>query len=354
MRILQVTEASGSGTFEVLRTISAGATAAGHQVLVALGARPETPQDPASLLPAVVELALLPWASRDPRSQLKAARALRQLAAGWRPDVVHLHSSFAGVVGALALPHGLPIVYTSHGSPTGRRSDAWPKRGAYRAAESLVARRATVVGAVSEADADVARRLLGARRVEVIPNGIADLDPGHPMPAPERADRRVVAVGRISAQRRPAETAQILGAVRDLASVRWIGGAADGEDEPLRAALVPVTGWLAHDDALAQLAQATVVVHWSGWDGMSLALLEAMARDVVVVASDIPANREVIGPDQVCATVPEAIALVRSVLTDDDARSSLLAAQRARGERYGAARSAAAWLDLYAQIARQS
>jgi glycosyltransferase involved in cell wall biosynthesis len=354
MRILEVTEASGSGTFEMVRTIAAGAAGAGHDVLVALGTRPETPADPGSLLPEGIELAILPWSSRSPRAQLSAARALRRLATSWAPDVVHLHSSFAGVVGALALPRHVPVVYTSHGSPAGRRSDPWVKRTTYRAAESLAARRAAVVGAVSEAEADVARRLLGASRVVVVPNGISELDPGREPAVPARPEALVVAIGRITAARRPAETSQILGAVRDLAAVRWIGGAAAREDAPVLAAGIPVTGWLAREEGLTQLADSTVCVHWSGWDGMSLALLEAIARDVVVVASDIPANREVVGPGQVRSTVPEAIELVRRVLTDEDLRAGMLAEQRARRERFGAARSVAAWLDLYGRLAVQS
>lgn len=347
MRILEVTEASGSGTFELLRTIATAASAAGHDVLVALGRRPETPADPRSLLPPQVGLELLPWASRGPRSQLQAARALRRLARDFQPDVAHLHSSFAGVVGSIALPRGVPVVYTSHGSPTVRRSDPWAQRMAYRVAEGLVARRSCVVGAVSGAEAQVAREALRAPRVVVVPNGITELDP-ESIPAPvSRTHARVVALGRIDPARSPAQTAEILAGVRDLAEVGWIGGAPADEDEPLRALGIPVSGWLAREDGLAQLAAATVCVHWSAWDGLSLALLEALARDVVVVASDIPANREVLGAGQVRSTVPEAIELVRRILADDELRGSLLAEQHRRRLRYGAARTSAAWLDVY-------
>src|SRR3954467_14287150 len=79
-----------------------------------------------------------------------------------------------------------------------------------------------------------------------------------------------------------------------------------------------------------RLGAATAYLHWSAWDGRSLAVLEAMACDVVVVASDIAANREVLSPEQVCATEEGAAELLRAVVTDEDARERLLAGQRTR------------------------
>lgn len=348
MRILEVAEASGSGTFEVLRTIASGAAAAGHQVMVAVGERPETPSDVAATMPPEVEVQLLPWASRGVRAQVTAARALHARVRAWQPDIVHLHSSFAGAVGAVVVPRKIPVVYTPHGSPTIRRSDPSVKRALYRVVESAVVRRAVIVGAVSKTEAEVATRLLGAKRVHVVSNGIADLDPvGLPAAVRKSARPLVVAAGRIGPQRRPQQTAEILGGVRDLADVCWIGGAPSDEDAPLLAARIPVTGWLDRDEALERLAAAAVCVHWSAWDGLSLALLEAFARDVVVIASDIPANRDVVGSRQVAADVPQATALVRRVLQDGELRASLLADQQQRRGRFSAARCVEGWLDVY-------
>ena len=113
--------------------------------------------------------------------------------------------------------------------------------------------------------------------------------------------------------------------------MRWIGDAPGDESAPLRAAGIPITGWLSHEDALAELGRATVLLHYSAWDGAPLAVLEAIARDVVVVASDIPANRELLGPAQVCADEAAAARLIRAVLADAALRETLLQrAARAR------------------------
>jgi glycosyltransferase involved in cell wall biosynthesis len=76
-----------------------------------------------------------------------------------------------------------------------------------------------------------------------------------------------------------------------------------------------------------------------------------MARDVVVVASDIEANRELVGSEQVCRDEAEAVDLLRAVVTDPRRREQLLESQRARRGAYGAQRMVDEWRDLYAAVA---
>jgi glycosyltransferase involved in cell wall biosynthesis len=349
MRILEVTEASGSGTLAVVRSIAERAAREGHEVVLAYGTRPETP-DRLGVAPIDgLHLAALPWHDRRPGTQLAAVRELRRVVAGFRPDVMHLHSTFAGIAGALALDGGRPRVYTPHAWASERTADGARTR-VYRAVERLIARRCDVVGAVSESEA-AAARALGARRVAVVPNGLPELDPGRLPAARERLRARVCGAGRVGPQRRPEACARILSAVAAAAEVEWIGGAPAGEDAPLRAAGVHVTGWLDQAEGLDRLAECTALLHWSAWDGQPLAVLEAFARDVVVVASDIPANRELVGPHQVCATEAEAIALLRRVIEEPDLREQLLAAQRERREAHGATRMTSDWLALYESCA---
>jgi glycosyltransferase involved in cell wall biosynthesis len=351
VRILHVTEAGGAGTFEVVRVLAERLAAGRHAVAIAAGRRPQSRAALDDGLDPAVELLELPWTRRTLRAQVAAGRALRRVVARWRPDVVHLHSSFAGAVGSVAIPRTVPTVYTPHGLAVARAGDAALRRVAQNAAERVIVRRCGVVGAVSHAEAELARRVLRAPRVTIVPNGIPELDPGREPGAPDRRAPLVVAAGRIDAQRRPEATARILSAVARDAGVAWIGGAPAGEDAPLRAAGIRVTGWLDRERALAEVAAATVYLHWSAWDGLSLALLEALAHDVVVVASDIPANREVVGPDQVRASEAGAIDLIRAVLADGDLRARTLAAQRERRVRWSAARMAAGWAAVYERVA---
>jgi len=346
LRILHITEASAAGTLQVVRTLATAQAASGHDVTLAYADRPDTPDDLSQLAAAAVEPIALPWARRSPLSNLAAGRALRRIVRERRPGVVHLHSSFAGVVGALALPRSACLIYTPHGFAFARSGISRATGTAVRAVERLVVRRCAVVAGVSEAEAALARDGLHARRVVVVRNGIPELDEAVSA-GPARPEPVVLAMGRITEARRPAATARILAALAPSARVGWVGAAADGDDAPVRDAGIPVSGWLPREQVLERLAEATVYVHWSEWDGQSLAILEALACDVVVIASDIPANREVLGPRQVCADEADAIALAQAVLGDGALRAELLEDQRRRAPAFSARRMAAEWLATY-------
>ena len=216
LRILHVSEAFGGGIVGVVAPLAERLTRAGHSVAVAYGVRPETPADVRNELSDDVEVFPLPWQRRTMREQVKAAKALRRLAAEWEPDVVHLHSSFAGVVGSMALARRYVLVYSPHGYSFTRTTDAPLRRLAYRAAERYVARRVDVVAAVSESEAAQARAGVRAPAVEVVPNGIPELDPGALPTVPSRPVARVVGMGRADHQRQPDAAGRILASVADV------------------------------------------------------------------------------------------------------------------------------------------
>ena len=76
-----------------------------------------------------------------------------------------------------------------------------------------------------------------------------------------------------------------------------------------------------------------------------------MARDVLVIASDIPANRELLGPRQVFGSEEGAATAIRAALRDPVWREELLVSQRARAARHGADAMARGYAQLYARCA---
>ena len=349
MRVLHVAEGFGGGLLGVVQQLVEAGVEAGHEVIAGVGLRPETPPDLTTIFPPSVRVEVL-WQRRSPQQQVPAARRLRALVAETQPDVIHLHSSFAGLVGSFALGRRPPVIYTPHGYAFERSADSGARRSAYRAVEWWVARRCALVAAVSEPEADVARAVLRAPRVTTIRNGIPELDPEN-LPEPRAVrDLGVVAFGRVTAQRRPLETVEILQGVRDVAPVTWIGAAPGPEEELVRPSGIPITGWLPREAAMDMLGRAVACVHWSGWDGAALSILEALAYDVVVIASDIPANRAILGDEQVCATEAAAIEVLRRVVLDADFRRHLLERQRRIRAEFGRRTMTDAWLGLYAAL----
>src|SRR5262249_22812840 len=140
----------------------------------------------------------------------------------------------------------------------------------------------------------------------------------------------VVAMGRMTDQRLPGETAETLAGVREAAAGHWIGGPKPGTaaEAPVAAAEGPFTGWLPRPEAMARMRRASVYVHWTAWDGYPLTLLEAVARGVAVVARETEVTREILGDHGVCREPDEAIELIAELMSDDDALKRLAAAQR--------------------------
>jgi glycosyltransferase involved in cell wall biosynthesis len=353
MRILHVAESVGGGVFEVVRTL-AERMAGTHDVAIAYGIRPETPRNVRAVVDDSVEIFALPWLSRSFSAQVRAAHALRKLGQSWRPDLVHLHSSFAGAVGTVSFRR-TPTIYTPHGYSFTMEGVHRLGRQAYRRVERVVSRQATVVAVVSPHEAQLARTAAGARRVAVVGNGIPELDNPASVDATKIRPPTVVAMGRLTSARQPEAVARILGAAADFASVTWVGGGASGAPglRALRQAGVPVTGWLPREAAMEFLGRATAYVHWTAWDGRPLSILEAMARDAVVVASDIPANRELLSPEQVCSDEGGAVALLRAIVTGTEVRERLLGFQRANRSQHSAERMVSQWLQLYARTAQE-
>lgn len=340
---------------DVVTTVAEGAQRNGHDVGIAFGRRPETPSGIAELVHEGVELFPLAWGRRKPREELRTARALRTLLRSWKPDVLHLHSSVAGAVGTTVAPSSLPTIYSPHSFESALPSSGRIRRRIVRTAEQVIVRRAAVLGAVSPSEAEFGRAI-GARDVAVVENGIVELDPGRALERALPAEPVVMAGGRTVPQRRPDACARVLAAVSDIADVRWVGGGGGERGVDGRAALdaaaIPTTGWLSRRDGLRYLEEATVYLHWTAWDGQPLSVLEALSRDAVVVASDTPPNRHVLGGGQVFATEEAAVEAIRRVVLDRDHAESLRRSQRSRRDRWSAAQMVDGWLNVYRRYAR--
>jgi glycosyltransferase involved in cell wall biosynthesis len=157
-------------------------------------------------------------------------------------------------------------------------------------------RRAAAAIALTEHEAwlirDVAGR--GAPPVTVIGNGVDPVPAAEPPPG--LAAGFAVLVGTVSARKRQAETVGALGAAGVPAVV--VGGheGGAGEQAAFRGGVEATGGrWLGELDEAATRAvvrRARALVHLSGAEGQSLAVLEALAEGTPAIVSPLPSNRE--------------------------------------------------------------
>lgn len=283
-----------------------------------------------------------------------------------RPDVVHFEWNSAAIE---YLPlfdtFGCPIVVSCRGEQVEVRPRL-PDGDAYarQLVESL--RRATAVHCVSEAMRARVVELGVARDSTVVIRPAVDPAVFRPGPArPPRAEFRIVMVGSLI-WRKGYEYALL--ALRRLvetvpaARLEIVGEGADRQrilygihDLGLRGR-VALWGRLGPDEILALLQDADAFLLASHSEGISNAVLEAMACELPAVSTECGGMREVItdGVDGylVAPRDHEAMARALAILATDRERALAMgrAARRRILEGFTLSRQVDAWLELYARL----
>jgi len=295
----------------------------------------------------------------DPSAQLRTIRALRDEAF----DVLHLHEPLApGPTLTTLVMHPSPIVGTFHAAGESA-AYKWFSPGV-----KWLAKRLDLRVAVSEDAEKMARAALGGEYT-VLFNGVevATFAKATPWIDPTDADRGtgpdgpiILFIGRHEPRK---GLAVLLEAMTDLpANVRlWI--ASDGPDtEALKACVAGDTRieWLGRisDEEKARRLRAADVFCAPSLRGESfgVVLLEAMAAETPVVASDLPGYSNVArsGRDAILVPPGDTRALtdaLRRVLTDPACAAELVASGEQRAGHFSMERLAESYVTLYEQVA---
>jgi glycosyltransferase involved in cell wall biosynthesis len=293
----------------------------------------------------------------------------------FRPDLVHSHSFHANIFARLLRLVGPPYVVLStvHNVYEG----GWWRMVAYRLTDSLS--RSTV--AVSEAAAERFTRLKAVppHKCTVVLNGI-DVDgfvPGAERKAHIRAEMGIaagsaefvwLAVGRLAPAKDYPNLLRAFAIVRAQkpAARLWVAGDARGDERtPLEslAKELQIDGavrWLGlRRDMPAILDAADAFVSASAWEGMPLAVGEAMAMEKPVVATDVGGVRELVGDTGVVVPAKDSQALAEAMLTTmQESREALAARGCAARERvlrqFSMDATADTWEALYGSLVTAS
>jgi glycosyltransferase involved in cell wall biosynthesis len=268
------------------------------------------------------------------------ARRALQLVRRRQPDLVHTTLFEADIAGRIAASiAGIPVVSSLVNVEYGPeqisdpRLRTWKLRGA-QLLDMLTARRVVRFHAITRHVADVmaARLRIPRNRIAVVPRGRDPEQLGARTPERREAIRRSIGVG--------PDTLLILAAARQeyqkgldvlvrampevlkaVPSARLAIAGRDGnqtgelKSEVRRLELDGAVAFLgARSDVPDLMCAADAFVLPSRWEGLGSVLLEAMALEAPIVASDLPAVREIVTDGLARLVPPERVGILAKAL----------------------------------------
>jgi glycosyltransferase involved in cell wall biosynthesis len=227
--------------------------------------------------------------------------------ARFSPDVVHAHSSFAGLITRLSFSRRRPcIVFCPHGWAFDIVGTYWIRYLA-KIIERLLARRTDKIVVISHYEYQRAIAIgIDRSRLRLVLNGISSSVP-QIVPAPWQDTRlKVLFVGRLDYQKgldilldavQPLEATVALRVIGDVAVDKTRGELSKHEAPEF-------LGWLSREDVAAQMKACDVLVVPSRWEGFGLVVIEAMRLSVPVVATAVGGLVEILGGGEFGFLVP--------------------------------------------------
>lgn len=354
LRVLEVFQPPDGGVPDHVSALARGLAARGHRVVAAGPADASVREEIEAAGAGYVPVVLRPQLS--PRLDLAALRRLVTLMRSGAFDLVHVHAQKAGLLGRLAaLIAGVPAVYTPHSfvyrtQLLRPRPSARARFLATRGLERALGRvSAAIIGvADEERRAAIADRIAPAERVHAVLNGVEpDLD-AEPDPRLLEFRGEGPLLGFLAHLRDQKGLPVLLDALELLAA----------RGEAPRMAIVgsgPMWGEVEARLAAGRAGPTTLLVPFAGavepylraldafvlpslWEGLPLAVLEAMFFGLPVVASAVNGTPEAVTDEGTGLLVapgdPQALADAMARMAGDaKLRARLGAAGREEAER---------------------
>jgi glycosyltransferase involved in cell wall biosynthesis len=249
-----------------------------------------------------------------------------------RYDVFHAHGYHSAAPLTAALAGVSPLIFTPHYHGTGHSTFRAALHGPYRLVGKRIAARCGQIICVSQAEADLflAHFPAAKSKVQVIPNGVDRDRIGAAVPFPD-AGPVVVTGGRLQSYK---HVDRIIEAIALTSPELRLVVTGDGPERPRLEALaverrlpgrVSFTGAVDTATLYRWYATAQVFCSMSTNEAMPVTILEMLAAGARIVASDIPAHRDI----RACTGGP--ITLVPPQASPATLAAALNAAQRDPG-----------------------
>lgn len=286
MKILQVITLSELGGAQTVVANLANMLCEEHEVIVAAGEGDGKLWDILDERIVKVRLTHLQRAI-SPVKELMAVMELRRLYCSLKPDIVHLHSSKAGVIGRIAFPKNR-IVYTVHGFDS--------IRVAYRKflpLEKMLQSRCAAIVGVSEYDRINLLKEGITNGVCTVYNGIGvpNIDNLSEIPYFKRYKKIILSIARVFPPKKTDLFIEVARLLPEYGFI-WIGN----QREVTEFGELPDNCHFVGNmpNAGAYCSKADLFMLPSNYEGLPMVILEAMCFGKPVVASDVGGISEIV------------------------------------------------------------
>ena len=292
-KILYFVEAFGGGVFTYLVNLT-NELCDEYDIYIAYGLRKQTPKDFKKYFDKRIHLIKIQNYQRSISlvHDTKALLEMKRIANKVKPDIIHLNSSKAGILGRFLFRNSnVPVFYTPHGYSFLMADISNKKKFFYKSLEKAFAFKNIETIACSKGEYEITKELTS--NATYVDNGInlKEFDEININHQTDMNHLRIATVGRISLQKNPALFNKIALAFPNL-DFLWIG---DGDlKNELTAPNIKITGWVPNNIALSYLADADIFILTSLWEGLPIALLEAMYMKKLCIVSNVVGNKDVI------------------------------------------------------------
>jgi glycosyltransferase involved in cell wall biosynthesis len=227
----------------------------------------------------------------DLKKDYNIIKQTRNLLKDIKPDVLHLHSSKSGVlarIAALGIVSRNRIFYSPHGYAFIQKNISKSKLYLYKVIEyamPLMLGGTTIASGNTEFE--IAQKI---SKAVLVRNGVDFELPQKSLVNIDRKRLTIGTIGRLTPQKNPKLFNEIAKRIPE-ADFIWIG---NGElQHEIDADNISVTGWIrTRQDLLEKLNDIDLYIQVSLWEGLPIALIEAMAMRKPLVVSNIIGNKD--------------------------------------------------------------
>lgn len=322
MKILHIIESFGGGVYDFIKDFT-GITLE-YQHTIIYGKREGLKDNFKNDFKENIDFILWKNAKREIslKNDLLALKELLNLLKKEKFDAIHLHSSKAGFLGrvvARVCNHQNKVIYTTHGISFLRKDISNRKLQLYIFLEKIgsLCGGKTIACSKSEAEFIQSKRI----KCSYINNGIKLEKQKIKVLKKENKKLKIATVGRITIQKNPELFNKIAENFVENKNIEfiWIG---DGElKEQLDSKNIKITGWLDQKKVHQQLIEADVYLSTASWEGLSLAVLQAMENNLPLLLSNCVGNIDLVEEDYngfLFKTKEEAIEKIKFLIKDKE------------------------------------